>query len=345
MRVESTVAREVKELQKFGRLFWGEQSLVRHSAGGAQIFYGVSVSTVRYGPVIPMNPKPALPPVDIETYVPRAITVVRRSNAWPGFFLHERRGGAGAAVYSSGIRQHVFYFFPKAVRQEVVLDRNVESIDYSAGEARFTPAGMPVTFRWKGSIRVLILAFEPWYLERVAAELGVSLHFSEDVIRRKIPADHPANALLRQMAAEIDSGASGAFLADSLARAAAVHILRSFLRLPSPKLPTIAPPTAVLRVVALMRSQLAESISLEEMARVAALSPFHFARQFKAATGHPPHDYHIRLRVDRAQELLRTRGREWTLAAIAAECGFVDQSHLSRHFKRVVGVTPGEYLS
>ena len=97
--------------------------------------------------------------------------------------------------------------------------------------------------------------------------------------------------------------------------------------------------------VALMRARLSESISLEEMARVALLSPFHFARHFKAATGHPPHDCHIRLRVDRAQELLRTRGREWTLAAIATECGFVDQSHLSRHFKRVVGVTPGEYLS
>jgi AraC family transcriptional regulator len=94
-----------------------------------------------------------------------------------------------------------------------------------------------------------------------------------------------------------------------------------------------------------MRSRLAESISLEELAKAAGLSPFHFARQFKAATGHPPHDYHIRLRIDRAQELLRTRGREWNLAAIANECGFADQSHFSRQFKRVVGVTPGDYLA
>lgn len=297
-----------------------------------------------YARLAVMKSKPALPSVDLESYVPRAITVVRRSHGWAGFFLHERRGGAGAAVYSSGIRQHVFYYFPKATWQEVVQDRHSEMIHYRAGEARFTPAGRPVTFRWKSTIRVLILAFEPWYLERVAAELGVSLDFPDDINRRKLPADHPANALVRQMAAEIDAGTGGAFLADSLARAAAVHILRTFLRFQTPKPPPIAPPTAVLRVVALMRSRLAESISLEEMARVAALSPFHFARQFKAATGHPPHDYHIRLRVDRAQELLRTRGREWTLAAIASECGFVDQSHFSRHFKRVVGITPGEYL-
>jgi AraC family transcriptional regulator len=294
-----------------------------------------------------MKPKPALPPIDLESYVPRAITVVRRSHGWPGFFLHERRGEAGeagTAAYPSGIRQHVFYYFPKAVRQEVVQDGRSATIQYHAGEARFTPAGQPVLFRWKGSIRVLILAFEPWYLERIAAELGATLVFPAGINHRKLPADHPASVLLPQIAAEIDAGGGGAFLADSLARATAVHLLREFARLPAPKVHAVAPPAAVLRAVALMRARLAESISLDELARTAGLSPFHFARQFKAATGHPPHDYHIRMRVDRAQELLRTRGREWSLAAIASECGFVDQSHFSRHFKRVVGVTPGEFL-
>lgn len=286
-----------------------------------------------------------LPPVDLESYVPRAITVVRRSRGWPGFFLHDRRGESGAATYPNGIRQHVLYFFPKAVQQEVVADGTTKLIKYAAGEGRFTPAETPVVFRWKGPIRVFILAFEPWYLERIAAELGAALAFSPDLLRRKLDADHPAGVLVRQLHAEIDAGAGATFLADSLARAISVHLLRDMLCLPAPKAEPIAPPAAVLRAVALMRSRLAESISLDELAGVAGLSPFHFARQFKAATGHPPHDYHIRLRVDRAQELLRTRGREWTLAAIATECGFVDQSHFSRHFKRVVGVTPGEYLS
>jgi hypothetical protein len=117
-----------------------------------------------------MKSQRALPPIDLESYVPRAITVVRRSHGWPGFFLHERRGsGAGAAPYPGGIRQHVFYSFLKPAQQEIVLGRNVEVMHYRAGEARFTPAGEPVVFRWKGAIRVLILAFEPWYLERIAA--------------------------------------------------------------------------------------------------------------------------------------------------------------------------------
>jgi AraC family transcriptional regulator len=291
-----------------------------------------------------IKPAPTLPPVDLETYVPRAITVVRRSQGWPGFFLHERRGAAGTAVYAGGIRQHVYYYFPHSVRQEVVRGHGVELVGYRAGEGRFTPAGKPVQFRWKGNIRVLILAFEPWYFERIAAELGAAPGFAGELCHEKIPVEHPSAVLLRQLAAEIDSGPGGAFLADSLARAIAVHLLRGFLHMPAPRKPAAAPPTAVLRAVALMRARLPENLSLEALAKAAGLSPFHFARQFKTATGHPPHDYHIRLRVDRAQELLRTRGNQWTLAAIASECGFVDQSHFSRHFKRVVGVTPGEYL-
>ena len=76
---------------------------------------------------------------------------------------------------------------------------------------------------------------------------------------------------------------------------------------------------------------------------MAGLSPFHFARQFKEATGHPPHDYLVRLRVDRARELILRHGRDWTMATVAAESGFADQSHLARHFKRVLGVTPGVF--
>jgi len=57
---------------------------------------------------------------------------------------------------------------------EVRLGRTVERVRYRAGEARFTPAGQRVAFRWKGEVRVLMLGFQPWLFERIAAELGVS---------------------------------------------------------------------------------------------------------------------------------------------------------------------------
>jgi AraC family transcriptional regulator len=78
------------------------------------------------------------------------------------------------------------------------------------------------------------------------------------------------------------------------------------------------------------------------MAAAARLSPYHFARQFKAATGLPPHQYVIARRVERARQLLQG-GDDFSLAEVAAHVGFSDQSQFTHHFKRLVGVTPGQF--
>ena len=92
----------------------------------------------------------------------------------------------------------------------------------------------------------------------------------------------------------------------------------------------------------IIRSQdLDASPTLEQLAAVARLSPYHFARQFKTATGLPPHEYVISRRVERAKQFLQ--GGDLSLAEVAAHAGFSDQSQFSRHFKRLVGVTPGQF--
>jgi AraC family transcriptional regulator len=83
------------------------------------------------------------------------------------------------------------------------------------------------------------------------------------------------------------------------------------------------------------------SPSLEQMAATAHLSVYHFARQFRAATGLPPHQYVISRRVERAKQLLQEG--DLSLAEVAAAAGFADQSKLSHTFKRVVGVSPRQF--
>jgi len=78
------------------------------------------------------------------------------------------------------------------------------------------------------------------------------------------------------------------------------------------------------------------------MAAVVGLNPYHFAKQFKRATGLPPHQYVIARRVERAKQLLQGDG-DLTLAQVAARTGFSDQSQFCLHFKRLVGVTPGQF--
>lgn len=290
-----------------------------------------------------MPRKPTLPIIDLETHVPAGLTAVRRSHGWPGLFLQERRGHSSTVSYLGGPRQHVLYCFLKNLTSEVSLEDETRTIRYGVGESRFTPSGHSVEFSWKGEAQALVLGIEPWFLQGVAAELGAPPNFPAHLNFRKLGAQHPASVLLRQLGEELQASAGVAVMTESLARAIVVQLLREFGGVRAPRAMPAAPPVAVLRAVELMRQRLAHSLSLEEMAQASGVSPFHFARQFKAATGHPPHEYLMRLRVDHAQELIARQGRNWTLAAIAHESGFADQSHMSRHFRRVLGVTPGEF--
>ncbi len=100
------------------------------------------------------------------------------------------------------------------------------------------------------------------------------------------------------------------------------------------------------RAVRLVRDYLAahaaENPSLETLAAIAGLSRFHLLRLFRADTGIPPHAWLKHVRILRARRLL-AEGQP--IADVAAETGFADQSHLTRHFKALVGVTPGSYRS
>ena len=104
--------------------------------------------------------------------------------------------------------------------------------------------------------------------------------------------------------------------------------------------PLGAAPRAVSRARDHLHAYWAEPVTLAELSAVAGLSPFRLARVFKAATGLPPHAYQVQLRVARAQESLRG-GRP--IAQVALDCGFADQSHLTRVFKRSLGFTPGQF--
>lgn len=84
----------------------------------------------------------------------------------------------------------------------------------------------------------------------------------------------------------------------------------------------------------------AETLSLVQLAALSGLSLHRFATAFREQVGMPPHRYQCHLRLQRARELLR---QGMPPADIAAEVGFFDQSHLSRHFKRRYGVTPASF--
>ena len=139
-------------------------------------------------------------------------------------------------------------------------------------------------------------------------------------------------------------GVGGPLAAESLANVLAVHLLRHVLsprRLGRERSGSL--PRGRLRAVEeYIEEHLDGCPTLGQMAAVADVSTYHFAHQFKRATGLPPYQYVIMRRVERAEQLLRA-GTDLPLAVIAARAGFSDQSVFCRHFKRLVGVTPGRF--
>jgi AraC-like DNA-binding protein len=99
-------------------------------------------------------------------------------------------------------------------------------------------------------------------------------------------------------------------------------------------------PLAVRRARAFLHDALTDKITLDDLAEHAALDKFHLVRAFRAEVGLPPYEYLTHLRVCRATELLRQGVR---VAEVAQAVGFCDESQLHRHFRRIVGLSPGAY--
>ncbi len=144
--------------------------------------------------------------------------------------------------------------------------------------------------------------------------------------------------------AELESGtpASGLYI-DSLTNTLAIHLLRRYAL---HKDAQMLPGEPLLKhdfaqVIDYIEASLGQTIELDELAKVAGMSRFYFCRVFKEMVGTTPHQFVIQRRVERAKSLLKKS--ILSIAEIAIVCGFANQDHLTRYFKRLMNVTPGVF--
>lgn len=125
----------------------------------------------------------------------------------------------------------------------------------------------------------------------------------------------------------------------SLEQALGIHLLRHYSaqRYPQPRVAS----RSLKCVLDYIETHLSEDLSLQTLAACENWSMYHFARTFKTVTGQSPHQYVMGRRVERARYLLGSSSL--SLNQIAADVGFASQSHMNRHFKRILGVTPKAY--
>jgi len=226
------------------------------------------------------------------------------------------------------------------------VERGVEAF-YYRGAMRLAPAGSIVVVepgemhtghagsRLGWTYRVLYP--EAALLQRAAVALGGS---PDHVPSFPAVIEDPAlYASFQQLHATLD-GSTTALERESGLTEALAHLVARHggERLTLPSIGREQGPVEVVRDY--LEAHYGENPSLDELARLAGLSPFHLLRVFRRALQLPPHAYLTGVRIARAKALLAAG---WPAARIATETGFADQSHLTRQFKRLVGVTPGQY--
>ena len=190
---------------------------------------------------------------------------------------------------------------------------------------------------------VLHLLVRPELVQRTAQEMGVRRTELVGGAEISDPRLRHLGLALREEART--GGANGPLFAECLTTALAAHLVTQYGT--SAATAADAGPRGgfsaaqLRRVTEYVQDNLNSSLTLAEIAAVAGVSPYHFARQYKRATGETVHQFVLRSRVDAAARLLRRN--TLSVGQIAAEVGFAQQSHLAAHFKQSMGLSPTQY--
>jgi AraC-like DNA-binding protein len=181
-------------------------------------------------------------------------------------------------------------------------------------------------------------AFEPPLVEEAARLLGLRgpLHFSHALTR----GSGRTEAAALRLHAALAEGTPDRLEGESLLAETLESVLVEYAGgTPGPD-SRGRPPPAARRAREYLHELFTENVGLETLASAVGLNRFHLLRLFRAEFGLPPHEYLTHLRVARARVLL---AEGVPAGRVAMDVGLYDQSQLNRHFKRIVGLTPGQY--
>jgi AraC family transcriptional regulator len=129
---------------------------------------------------------------------------------------------------------------------------------------------------------------------------------------------------------------------ERLATTLASHIIATYAKPVHREMPNLGPHwTKLRRCIDLMHARLDEQLSLDQLALEAGMSKFHFAKSFREVIGIPPHQYLVKLRIEKARALLRDD--RISVAEIGYRVGYTDIGQFSAQFRKAIGFSPAQY--
>lgn len=276
--------------------------------------------------------------------------------------LTQARAGAGARCTASGMR--LLWSTPAPAQRAEATHAEVEiaipfgdgaaEVDYCTSTGRalhasvaghhvsVIPAEQPHQVHWQRRAELLMLFIAPQRIDDAASSLGID--YQPQILECYSALDPFIRELGRALAADCRRGRPLQQLyLDAVSCVLASHLVRHYsqTRVTSDGPAGGLPKHLLRRTVEFIHTNLTRNLALEDIAQASGLSPYHFSRLFKRSTGIGPHGYVMSARVARAKELLSYSER--TIADVALDAGFADQSHFTDVFRKRTGTTPKLY--
>lgn len=288
---------------------------------------------------------PGLSIEEVLRHLPDLPVVTTRDRGWAGVTLDVHDS---PTLYSGTVqaRDHHVVGYCRSGWGRLIQRRAGKTHDgvVSAGMSILLPADTDSA--WDGGLASTARLRVPTaLLDQASEETGMAMTGRFELLNIFQTRDRIIEMLAKVLMGELDRPPhpAQALIAESASCALAAHLVReynAYVSAPPPMLPSFDQRT-LMRIEHYIDDHIGHSISLAQLAAVANVSRFHFARVFKRSTGQTAMAYVEGSRIRKAQELIRRA--ELPLSEIALVLGFADQSHFTRRFRRQVGYTPAAY--
>lgn len=278
---------------------------------------------------------------DQQRRTPPSQTGILRSSellGWRGMVVEQRYHPAGEYVFPGSSSHMICLHLGPPIPIEQVRNGRPFTCMMARGNLQIVPAGTESIWRHQDGADHMHVLLTPELLQQVAADYGQDhIELLDHFSTRDPRIEHISSALLTEV---LEGGATGRLYAEGLSTALAAHLIHTYTSMPRPfpEMTKGLPASLLRRVTSLIEDRLTEDLGLAELASEVDLSPSHFSNVFRKTTGLSPHQYIVQRRLEHAQRLLRST--RLSIGNIATAVGFYDQSHLVRHMRRVMGVTP-----
>ena len=256
-------------------------------------------------------------------------------------FEHHRQPGSDKPEHRTTM--HIVAIALNCVLGERWFDGHFQREYLTPGATAIIPTGTLHRSLWRKEAQFMFVAVDPRLLERLGQEVAAPDNF-ELIPHFAILQDPLIQGIIFSLKDELEStGIKGSFYVEQLTTTLAIHLLRKY-GVRKPQISTYSdglPKYKLRQVLEYINANLECDIKLVDLAELVGMSQYYFCQLFKQSIGIAPYQYVIQQRVERAKQLLKCR--DVAISEVALVCGFANQSHFTKHFRKLTGITPKAY--